>query len=65
MSLLKYITVSIIGYLIGFAIGALIMGGIVWLFCWCFSLHFTWKIAVAVYIVWLFLTKLFKMARSE
>lgn len=65
MSLLKYIILKVIGCFIGMAIGTLVMGGVVWLFCWCFNLAFSWKTAVAVYLVWLFLTELFKMARSD
>lgn len=30
-----------------------IISGTVWIICWCLGVAFTWKIALAIYLIWL------------
>lgn len=34
-------------------------GGLVWLICWAFSLTFSWKITLGVWVVWFILNQIF------
>lgn len=46
-------------------LGLLVTGGLVALICWCFSLVFSWKLAIGIYIVYLVVAGLFKSASGK
>ena len=57
---MKNILVAIIAILIATAIDFLIAAGIVWIVCKCFDFIFTWKIAIGVWIILLFIHNFIK-----
>lgn len=51
-----WICLTIIGILIGCAIGFFMTAGLVWVVCWAFGWVFSWKYAIALYLLWFILS---------
>ena len=45
---------------LGWAIGFAIFAGLTWVVCWSFDLEFTWKYALGIWIIWIFVRGMFK-----
>lgn len=53
----------IIIIIVGLAISFAIVAGLYWVICWAFSLTFSWKIAIGIWVIVTILRNIFKSSR--
>lgn len=65
MKTVKYLAVGFIVFLLASALSMLITAGIIKLICICFSLEFSWPIAIGIWLIMFLLRTTFTNSSKE
>lgn len=60
LTILLYILLMIIAIIMLLGLDFLLTAGMLYLVCWCFDWVFSWKIAIGVWLIVLFISAMFK-----